>query len=382
MEVVRNIRSASEDIKPTLPQGYDVRIVRDLSTFIEAHDHDVEEHRCRLDSRGTVVLLFLANFTDDHRGHLPFPTSIIATFGLKSGTWTSRLNMLTLLALTLSVGIVIDDAIVVLENIYRFIEEKHEDKFKAAKMPPREIGLAVLATTLSLVAIFVPVGFMGGMVGRSMKSFGLTMAFAIAWCRWLSATLTPMLSARWLKVDAARTLNGCSHGSSLRHRSMVDGPPLDRCGHRAARVPRAYRCSSMVPRARDDQSSFEISLRAPGGTSLEATEVRPTVSPTRSRRRFPRSTALTSVGGDQSGAQSVVHLRASGADQARKRDQFVIMDAIRGTSSRSPARTCTSVSVVRAIVALRGAERRDSVPHQRTLTCANSTSSASNCSTA
>src|SRR5512146_3281621 len=110
------------------------------------------------------------------------------------------LNSLTMLALTLAVGIVIDDAIVVLENIYRFIEEKHVDKFTAAVEATREIGLAVLATTLSLVAIFVPVGFMGGIVGRFMKSFGLTMAFAIMVSLLVSFTLTPMLSARWLKV--------------------------------------------------------------------------------------------------------------------------------------------------------------------------------------
>src|SRR5207249_3214812 len=100
--------------------------------------------------------------------------------------------------------IVIDDAIVVLENIYRFIEEKQMDQFQAAVEATKEIGLAVLATTLSLVAIFVPVGFMGGIVGRFMKSFGLTMAFAIMVSLLVSFTLTPMLSARWLKVDRSR----------------------------------------------------------------------------------------------------------------------------------------------------------------------------------
>src|SRR5207249_8240486 len=97
--------------------------------------------------------------------------------------------LMTMLALTLSVGIVIDDAIVVLENIFRFIEEKHEAKIEAAIDATREIGLAVLATTLSLVAIFVPVGFMGGIVGRFMKSFGLTMAFAIMVSLLVSFTL-------------------------------------------------------------------------------------------------------------------------------------------------------------------------------------------------
>ena len=179
VEVVRNIRERFAEIKQTLPPGYDARVVRDLSTFIEAAIRNVEEHLV-LGSvlAALVVLLFLANFRSTIIAAIAIPTSIIATFGL---VWYMdfTLNMLTLLALTLSVGIVIDDAIVVLENIYRFIEEKHEDKFKAAADATEEIGLAVLATTLSLVAIFVPVGFMGGMVGRFMKSFGLTMAFAI-----------------------------------------------------------------------------------------------------------------------------------------------------------------------------------------------------------
>ena len=150
-----------------------------------------------------VVLLFLTNLRSTIISAIAIPTSIIATFGL---VWYMgfTLNLMTMLALTLSVGIVIDDAIVVLENIYRFIEEKHEDQFQAAVDATQEIGLAVLATTLSLVAIFVPVGFMGGIVGRFMKSFGLTMAFAIMVSLLVSFTLTPMLSARWLKVEEAR----------------------------------------------------------------------------------------------------------------------------------------------------------------------------------
>src|SRR5678809_1728851 len=96
------------------------------------------------------------------------------------------------------VGIVIDDAIVVLENIYRFIEEKGMPPLQAAIEGTREIGLAVLATTMSLVAIFAPVGFMSGMVGRFMRSFGLTMAFAVMVSLLVAFTLIPTMSGRWL----------------------------------------------------------------------------------------------------------------------------------------------------------------------------------------
>ena len=142
------------------------------------------------------------------------------------------LNMLTMLALTLAVGIVIDDAIVVLENIYRFIEEKGMPPMEAAVEATREIGLAVLATTLSLVAIFVPVAFMSGMVGRFMKSFGLTMAFAIMVSLLVSFTLTPMMSARWLVVKrrteggafTTRSTPGSSDRSIGRTHGCSTGP--------------------------------------------------------------------------------------------------------------------------------------------------------------
>ena len=114
------------------------------------------------------------------------------------------LNQITMLALTLMVGIVIDDAIVVLENIFRFVEEKGMPPFQAAIEGTREIGLAVIATTLSLLAVFVPVGFMGGIVGRFMSSFGFTASFAIAVSLLVSFTLTPMLAARLIKRQRRR----------------------------------------------------------------------------------------------------------------------------------------------------------------------------------
>jgi len=211
VEVVRAVRARFEELKTRLPAGYSARVVRDTSEFIEASIHNVEEHLVVGSILAAlVVLLFLANLRSTIISAIAIPTSIIATFGL---IWYMgfTLNLMTMLALTLSVGIVIDDAIVVLENIYRFIEEKHDDPFHAAVDATQEIGLAVLATTLSLVAIFVPVGFMGGIVGRFMKSFGLTMAFAIMVSLVVSFTLTPMLSARWLKIKA--TPEGGSHAS-------------------------------------------------------------------------------------------------------------------------------------------------------------------------
>ena len=161
VEVVNGVKEKLAELQATLPAGYNARVVRDLGEFIEASIHDVEEHLVVGSILAAlVVLLFLWNLRSTLIAAIAIPTSIIATFGL---IWYMgfTLNAMTMLALTLAVGIVIDDAIVVLENIYRFIEEKSVDPVTAAIEATKEIGLAVLATTLSLVAIFVPVGVHG-----------------------------------------------------------------------------------------------------------------------------------------------------------------------------------------------------------------------------
>ena len=202
------------------------------------------------------------------------------------------LNIITLLALALAVGIVIDDAIVVLENIVRFIEEKKQKPFVAAVLATRDIGLAVLATTLSLMAVFLPVAFMSGIIGRFLKSFGLTMAFAILVSLLVSFSLTPMLAARWL--DAARRPRGSDAQKSLLERIVdgfyrpieslymavlrwVDAPPLGRrrclaCATLGSCVPLA----AAVPKGftpPNDVAEFDVNVRAPEGTSLAETRL-------------------------------------------------------------------------------------------------------------
>jgi HAE1 family hydrophobic/amphiphilic exporter-1 len=364
VEVVHAIRERFEEIVPNLPAGYHARVVRDLSIFIEAAIDNVEEHLVVGSILAAlVVLLFLTNLRSTVIAAIAIPTSIIATFGL---IWYMdfTLNLMTMLALTLSVGIVIDDAIVVLENIYRFIEEKHEDKFKAAEEATAEIGLAVLATTLSLVAIFVPVGFMGGIVGRFMKSFGLTMAFAIMVSLVVSFTLTPMLSARWLKVkphgkDAHSSKNSrVFHAIDVFYTRLLEWS----MAHRALMALGALLVllSSIplfiiVPKtfmADDDQSEFEINLRAPEGTSLEATEVLTNRVASAVKRQVPEvDYTLTTIGGDQAGTRNVsaIYVRLKPIEQ-RTRDQFIIMNAIRSDILPTVAPEArTSVSVVAAI---------------------------------
>jgi HAE1 family hydrophobic/amphiphilic exporter-1 len=193
------VKERLAEITRILPPGYKTEIVGDQSIFIKASLESIQTHLIEGGILAAIVVfVFLWSFRSTLIAALAIPTSIIATFGLMAAMGFT-LNQITMLALTLMVGIVIDDAIVVLENIFRHIEEKGVPPFQAAIQGTKEIGLAVMATTLSLLAVFLPVGFMGGIVGRFMSSFGLTASFAIAVSLIVSFTLTPMLAARLIK---------------------------------------------------------------------------------------------------------------------------------------------------------------------------------------
>src|SRR6476469_6928349 len=349
VQVVDEVRARLAEVTPLAPKGYSIRIVRDMSEFIKASMRSVEEHLVVGSILAAlVVLVFLWNWRSTIIAAIAIPTSIIATFGL---IWYPgfTLNSMTMLALTLAVGIVIDDAIVVLENIYRFVEEKGRPPMQAAVEATREIGLAVLATTLSLVAIFVPVGFMGGIVGRFMTSFGLTMSFAIMVSMLVSFTLTPMLSARWIKMrprrEDAEGHRVEDHGSkesrffrpvdqfyaitlrwSLAHRGIVAGI----AGLVLLSSVPLFMVANKNFMPNDDQSEFEVGLRAPEGTSLEATEIIANRIATRVRQLPEVSFTLVSVADDPAQTQNVgtVYVRLKPVEE-RDTDQFALMDQVR-----------------------------------------------------
>jgi hydrophobic/amphiphilic exporter-1 (mainly G- bacteria), HAE1 family len=341
VEVAANVKRRLAELEPILPPGYQLRIVRDEAQFIEASIASVQEHLIVGSILAAVVVfLFLGNVRSTMIAAISIPTSIIATFAL---VWYMgfTLNMLTMLALTLSVGIVIDDAIVVLENIYRFIEEKGMPPMQAAVEATQEIGLAVMATTLSLVAIFAPVGFMSGMVGRFMASFGLTMAFAVMVSLFVSFTLTPMMSAYWLKAPPKGHVGDSKHNRffapldrgytgmlewAMAHRGLVSiGAVLVLLSS----VP-LFRMTAVNFTPEDDQSQFDVSLRAPEGTSLAAMEVIANRLGAAVRQIPEVDFTLTTVAGDAAGtlntATIMVRLHAI---EERKRDQFAVMNEVR-----------------------------------------------------
>jgi HAE1 family hydrophobic/amphiphilic exporter-1 len=283
--VVKAIRERLSSVERALPAGYKLQVVRDASLTIQTQVDAVKEHLV-LGAlfAALVVLLFLGNVRSTAIAALAIPISIVGTFGLMAYKGFT-LNIITLLALALAVGIVIDDAIVVLENIFRFVHEKGMKPFPAAIAATKDIGLAVLATTLSLVAVFLPIGFMSGIVGRFMSSFGFTMAFAIGVSLFVSFTVTPMLAARWLDPPGAqkrpsvleRVVDRLYHpvergymamlGWSMRHRWVIllgCVAALGSCGPLFKAVPKGF-----IPE--NDEAQFEINVRAPEGTSLPAT---------------------------------------------------------------------------------------------------------------
>ncbi len=341
--VVDAVKSRMVDIQKELPAGYNLEIQRDGSAVIRTGTDAVTEHLI-LGSlfAAIIVLLFLGNLRSTVIAALAIPTSIIGTFALmKVQGYT--LNTITLLALALAVGIVIDDAIVVLENIFKHIEEKGEDPMTAAIQGTREIGLPVLATTLSLIAVFLPIAFIAGIPGRFLGSFGVTMSFSIAVSLFVSFTLTPMLASRWLKKPKSHEPEGLSRIVEIFYRPIerVYVKFLTFCmAHRwivgVAAVLTLLAMGPLAGKARkgflpiDDRAQFEVVVRLPEGRSVPTTEL---VGERVARiiRAMPEVTAtLLTVGDDPAKTpnQARIYVKLVNPDQ-RKLTQNQIKDVVR-----------------------------------------------------
>jgi HAE1 family hydrophobic/amphiphilic exporter-1 len=344
------IKQRLKEIAPLLPKDLHVQIVNDQSIFIKNAVHALESHLIEGSFLAAfIVFIFLANVRTTLISAVAIPTSIISTFSLMAAMGYA-LNQITMLALTLMVGIVIDDAIIVLENIYRYMEEKGFPPFEAAIKGTREIGLAVMATTLSLMAVFLPIGFMGGIVGRFMSSFGFTASFAIAVSLLVSFTMTPMLSSRFIKIPAPKKPG--SHNASKESGlfRVLDGyytrMLVWSMAHRKSMVALSVAVAvSTVPLfmmvgkeflPADDRGEFQVLVRSPEGTSLAATT---TIAERIARdiRGLPGVTAtLTSIGNSTSGFGGVaigagnrasIYVKLVSRDQRANSQQNVMLSA-------------------------------------------------------
>ncbi|WP_165075417.1 efflux RND transporter permease subunit [Paludisphaera rhizosphaerae] len=284
VQLVHDVKERLETIMQTLPPDIAIEIIRDQSRFIEKSIEEVKFHLmlAAVLVSGTI-LLFIRDWRTTLIATMAIPTSIIPTF-MFMRYMGFTLNNITMLALILAIGIVIDDAVVVHENIFRHMEEDGLDAMTASRKGTKEIALAVMATSLSLIVIFLPIAFMGGIVGRFFSSFGGTVAFAVAMSLFVSFTLTPMLCSRFLKLEPGEGGHGAASKSGFIWR-IIDGSygGMLRGALRfkfvviiialltfLSTIPIGKAVGfSLIPR--DDQSEYEVSVTTPEGYSLERT---------------------------------------------------------------------------------------------------------------
>ena len=310
VEVIDRVKQRLRRIEPTLPPGVRLDIVADQSIFIRRSLHELNLHLVLGAILASLaVLLFMRNLRSTIIAAIAIPTSLIATFTLMRSLGFT-LNNMSLLGLTLAVGIVIDDSIVVLENIFRHIDELGQPPIQAATEGLKEIGLAVMATTTSLIVIFLPVAFMQGMVGRFFYEFGLTVAFAIGISLVISFTLTPMLSSRFLRFRNKKT-----HGTLGPVARVYDVMLSWALRHRLLTVTIGLLIvASVVPLVKilgtdfmpnDDRSEFQVNLTVPAGSSLtEVSRIFGQIEDQMHQLRGVQLT-LTQIGGSGRGGEDV-----------------------------------------------------------------------------
>jgi HAE1 family hydrophobic/amphiphilic exporter-1 len=341
VQVAKDIKAEVAKMQKDLEkQGVRLEVAQDTSTYIERSVSDVEHHLVIGGGMAILmVLLFLLNFRSTFISALVLPTSVITTF-LMMSVMGFTLNMMTLLGLTLAIGLLIDDAIVVQENIMRHVQEGKPARW-AAEFATSEIGLAVFATTMSVIAVFVPVAFTRGIVGRFFFPFAMTISFAVLISMCISFTLDPMLSSRLLKKQgklnpffamlerAFLAIEGMYEkvlGWTLRHRVAIVGIGV------ASLVAVVFlgRRASMEFMPVEDQSQFNVMVRAPQGASLDRT--RAVVEQIRARlKQLPELRyTFSAIGSDELQKVNEATLYVRLTDKSlRKRSQTEVMDATR-----------------------------------------------------
>jgi hydrophobic/amphiphilic exporter-1 (mainly G- bacteria), HAE1 family len=277
VSVVKNVKEHLDELKDILPQDIKTFVVKDQSVFIVRSFEEVQMHLVIAAILvGVTIMLFIRDWRTTIIASMAIPASIISTFVFMNFMGYT-LNNMTMLGLILAIGIVIDDAVVINENIFRHMEENKVGARAAASSATKEIALAVMATTMSLLVIFMPVIFMGGRVGKFFSSFGATVAFAIFMSLCVSFTLTPMLCSRFLKYKEG---HGSKSGWIWRGIDASYGWILTwSLRHRWIIVLAAIGCLAVTPFLfsivgfefvpRDDQSELEVAVTMPEGYTLD-----------------------------------------------------------------------------------------------------------------
>lgn len=283
VNVAHAVKKMLEQIqKDLVPQGIKIEIAQDMAVFIEHSMDEIDFHLIFGSLLAVIIIfLFLRDFRITMISALAIPLSVISTFILLR-LMGFTLNNMTMLALSLSIGILIDDAIVVVENIYRHFKGGKTAR-EAATFGSQEIGLAAFAITMSIIAVFLPVAFMKGLIGRFFYQFGMTVTFAVSMSLFVAFTLTPMLASRFLKMSPHKMK------WSLRIESVLNG--LDKGYKKLLSMTLSYRkttvsfavilliCSLFMGKfikaefiPLEDRSEFFIKVKTPLGSSLQVTD--------------------------------------------------------------------------------------------------------------
>lgn len=347
--IADKVKTTMSNVQALLPPDVKVAITRDSSQYIRSSVNDVMESMIFGGLLAVAItFLFLQNARATVIGAIAIPTSVVATFFLlKMMNFT--LNNMSLMGLSLAVGILIDDAIVVIENIYRHME-LGKTPMEAARDGTSEISLAVMATTLSILAVFVPVGSMNGIVGQFFKQFGLTVAFAVAFSLFVALTLTPMLSAYWLKAGHGQTAAHTGKKGWLRslldrfeagfqefqefYRRVLSWALAHPKKLVAIAVLSLFANGLLLPflgsefQPTYDSGEFNITMNAPAGTSLEKMRelVKPVEAQVLAIQERESSYLIIGSGGQAGKATMGVKLVPSGE---RSRSMDKIMDELR-----------------------------------------------------
>ncbi|MDW8222405.1 MAG: efflux RND transporter permease subunit [Gemmatales bacterium] len=285
IEVIQAVKQRLTQAQAYLREHYPdvhIEIIQDQSRYILAALHEIRTHLIVGSILASVVvLLFMRSWRSTLIASVAIPASIIATFAVMRAL-DFTMNNVTMLALVLMVGVVIDDAIVVLENIFRAMEEKGLPPVQAAIEGTREIGLAVLATTFSLVVVFLPVSFMSSITGRFLYQFGITASVAVLVSLLVSFTLTPMLCSRFLKPTSASLSNSANSRSGFYYYIEAAYLAMLRwCMHHRwilgsvslvillSNIPLYFLVQQDYVPTNVDESEFEVNIQAPEGLSIE-----------------------------------------------------------------------------------------------------------------
>ncbi len=366
VQVVDNVKKVMDKVKAELPPGVTISLVRDGSIMTRQSLADVEE---TLLVGGILTVLIVFMFINSWRSTVitgvTLPISVISSF-IVMNAMGMTLNVMTLMALSLAIGLLIDDAIVVRENIVRHLE-LGKDHMEASRFGTAEIGLAVFATTLSILAVFVPVAYMRGIVGRFFFPFGITVSFAVLVSLFVSFTLDPMLSSRW--HDPAIHLRGKRTGlarwlerfndwfdrSADRYRSMIAWALQHRLKVVIAAgvafvlglvVMATLESSFMV---QEDKSEFQVSFQSAPDASIAESEgrLRQMLDKLKDIREISHTYATIGAGDNGTVREGVLYVKLKEKSD-RKRGQFELQRLVR-ERFRSIAGLTFSIEEVGAI---------------------------------